>query len=259
MLNIIPIPAFSDNYIWMLQRTGSKAVVLVDPGETRRILRLVEEQGVIPVALLITHHHGDHVGGVAQLLEKFPVMKVYGPSHENIPGITHRLKQDDQIHIDEIDATFQVIDVPGHTRGHIAYYGEGALFCGDTVFACGCGRLFEGTPEQMTDSLAKIAALPAATKIYCAHEYTLANIGFARWVEPDNEDLLQRDDEDMARQEKGIPTVPSTLELELKTNPFLRYRVAGVKQAAEKFAGKKLNTDAEVFAAIRRWKDTEYD
>ena len=259
MLNITPIPAFSDNYIWMLQRTGSQSVVLVDPGETRRIMRLVDEQGIVPVAMLITHHHGDHVGGITQLLEKFPDMIVYGPANENIPGITHRLKQNDYIHIAELDTSFQVLDVPGHTRGHIAYYGEGVLFCGDTVFACGCGRLFEGTPEQMTDSLNKISALPPATKIYCAHEYTLSNIGFAHWVEPDNEDLLQRDDEDMAKQEKGIPTVPSTLDLELKTNPFLRYRVPVVKQAAEKFAGKKLNTDAEVFAAIRSWKDTEYD
>ncbi|MDQ1362685.1 MAG: hydroxyacylglutathione hydrolase [Pseudomonadota bacterium] len=259
MLNITPIPAFSDNYIWMLQRSGSSAVVLVDPGETRRILRQVDEQGIRPVALLITHHHADHAGGIAQLLERFPALEVYGPASENIAGVTHPVRQDDRIDIAEMNISFQILDVPGHTRGHVAYYGEGVLFCGDTVFACGCGRLFEGTPEQMTESLEKIAALPAATKLYCAHEYTLSNIGFARWVEPDNENLLQRDDDDMARQEKGIPTVPSTLDLELKTNPFLRYRVPAVKQAAEEFAGKKLNSDAEVFAAIRRWKDTEYD
>lgn len=259
MLQITPIPAFADNYIWMLQRTGSRSAVLVDPGETRRIMRLVDEQGIRPVALLITHHHSDHVGGIKQLLEKFPEMIVYGPANENIAGVTHKLQQNDRISIPEIDATFEVLEVPGHTRGHIAYYGEGVLFCGDTLFACGCGRLFEGTPEQMTDSLKKIAALPAQTRIYCAHEYTLDNIGFARWVEPDNDDLMQRDDQDMASQEQGIPTVPSTLELELKTNPFLRFNQQVVKAAAEKFAGKPLRTDAEVFAAVRYWKDSEYD
>jgi hydroxyacylglutathione hydrolase len=259
MLQITPIPAFADNYIWMLQRTGSRSAVLVDPGETRRIMRLVDEQGIRPVALLITHHHSDHVGGIKQLLEKFPEMTVYGPASENIAGVTHKLRQNDRISIPEIDATFEVLEVPGHTRGHIAYYGEGVLFCGDTLFACGCGRLFEGTPEQMTDSLKKIAALPAQTRIYCAHEYTLDNIGFARWVEPDNVDLLQRDDHDMASQEQGIPTVPSTLDLELKTNPFLRFNQPVVKAAAEKFAGKPLRTDAEVFAAVRYWKDSEYD
>ena len=259
MLNITAIPAFSDNYIWLLQRTGSKSVVIVDPGETRRMLRLIDEQGLEPVALLITHHHPDHTGGIAKLLQRFPNMPVYGPAHESIPGITQRLQQDDRIYINELDLSFQILDVPGHTRGHIAYYGHEVLFCGDTVFACGCGYLFEGTPEQMTESLKKIAALPPPTKLYCSHEYTLDNIGFARWVEPDNADLLQRDDDDMALQEKGIPTVPTTLELELKTNPFLRYREPAVIQAAEKFLGRKAVSDAEVFAAIRRWKDTEYD
>jgi hydroxyacylglutathione hydrolase len=163
------------------------------------------------------------------------------------------------VQLAELGAEFRVLDVPGHTRGHIAYYGEGVLFCGDTLFACGCGRLFEGSKEQMENSLSKIAALPADTQLYCAHEYTLDNIGFAKWVEPDNQALLQRDEEAMAKQEKGIPTVPSSLQLELQTNPFLRYREANVKQAAENYAGKSLNSDAEVFGAIRDWKDREYD
>jgi hydroxyacylglutathione hydrolase len=259
MLTITPIPAFADNYIWMLQREGCSAVALVDPGEATRILRMVEEKQLRPFALLITHHHGDHVGGVRALLERFPHMKVYGPANEKIPGMTHPLREGDKIHLAELDAHFSVLDVPGHTAGHIAYYGEGALFCGDTLFACGCGRLFEGTPEHMTQSLDKIASLPPQTLVYCAHEYTLSNIGFAQWVEPESVDLKLRDDVDMARQEKGIPTVPSTLDMELKTNPFLRYRVPTVKAAAEKFAKKKLNTDVEVFAAIRYWKDSEYD
>ena len=261
MLNITAIPALSDNYIWLLQRTGSKSVVIVDPGETRRILRLIDEQGLEPVALLITHHHADHTGGIAELLQRFPVMSVYGPTNEVVRGITHQLKQDDRITIDALDVSFEVLDVPGHTRGHIAFYSEveKVLFCGDTVFGCGCGRLFEGSAEQMTESFKKIMALPPQTKMYCGHEYTLDNIGFARWVEPNNTDLLQRDDDDMARQEQGFPTVPFTLEMELKTNPFLRFREPVVIQAAEQFSEKKLNSDAEVFGAIRRWKDTEYD
>jgi hydroxyacylglutathione hydrolase len=257
MLNITPIPAFSDNYIWMLQQQSR--VAFVDPGEAHRVLKTIRDNNLQPVAILITHHHGDHVGGVREILQHYPDLPVYGPAGESIPGITHPLKQDDRVQLAELGAEFRVLDVPGHTRGHIAYYGEGVLFCGDTLFACGCGRLFEGSKEQMENSLSKIAALPADTQLYCAHEYTLDNIGFAKWVEPDNQALLQRDEEAMAKQEKGIPTVPSSLQLELQTNPFLRYREANVKQAAENYAGKSLNSDAEVFGAIRDWKDREYD
>ena len=257
MAKITPIPAFSDNYIWMLQQ--DQHVAFVDPGEAHRALERIASDGLIPVAILITHHHGDHVGGVAQILQQYPDIAVYGPANERIPHITHALKQDDRVELKELAVSFKVLDVPGHTSGHIAYYGDGALFCGDTLFACGCGRVFEGTKEQMEASLHKIASLPPDTLVYCAHEYTLDNIGFAKWVEPDNADLLQRDVDDMARQEKGIPTVPSTLDMELKTNPFLRYKQPVVIQAAEKYAGKKLTTDAEVFGAIREWKDREYD
>lgn len=270
MLNITPIPAFSDNYIWMLSRENSKLVVLVDPGDKNRILDYLQRKQLVPVAVLITHQHYDHTGGVAALVDKYPGLRIIAPGilpsrsplsiDLPIPEyVTERVADGDEVEIAELDIRFKVLGIPGHTLDHLAYYAQGMVFCGDILFGCGCGRLFSGSAEQMTDSLNKISALPAVTKIYCAHEYTLANIGFARWVEPDNEDLLRRDDEDMARQEKGIPTLPSTLDLELKTNPFLRYRVPVVKQAAEKFAGKKLTTDAEVFAAIRRWKDTEYD
>lgn len=259
MLDITPIPAFADNYIWMIRNPDSLHVAFVDPGEAHRVIQRVEAEKLIPVAILITHHHGDHIGGVRQLLDRFPGIKVYGPANESIAAISHKLKEGDIVELPELNAQFQVLDVPGHTRGHIAYYGHDALFCGDTLFACGCGRLFEGTAEQMEKSLSKIAALPTNTLAYCAHEYTLDNIGFAKWVEPENEDLILRDEMDMARQEKGVPTVPSTLDQELKTNPFLRYKIPAVKQAAEKHAGRKLKTDAEVFGAIREWKDREYD
>ncbi|MCW8931306.1 MAG: hydroxyacylglutathione hydrolase [Gammaproteobacteria bacterium] len=259
MINIKAIPAFSDNYIWMLHAEEQKQVVLVDPGEAQQILHLVKTQHIEPVAILLTHHHADHTGGVSQLLKKFPDMKIYGPEKEKISSMTHPLKEDDEVFIPEINARFKVIDVPGHTSGHIAYYSPGILFCGDTLFACGCGRVFEGTMAQMEHSLSKLALLPAETMVYCAHEYTLDNIGFAKWVEPDNKNLLQREIEDNNKRKQEIPTVPSTLEMELKTNPFLRYKTPEVIEAAEKFSGKKLTTNAEVFGAIRYWKDTEYD
>ena len=270
MINIKPIPAFSDNYIWLLQKDNSKQVVLVDPGDERTIITFFENNPLQLVAILITHQHYDHTGGVARLVEKFPQVKVICPDKIvsdpplsiDLPiaeYITHPVTGGDSIEIMELGIHFDVIDIPGHTLDHVAYFGEGALFCGDTIFGCGCGRLFSGTARQMADSMTRLSALPAATKIYCAHEYTVDSIGFAKWVEPDNKDILERDKEDLAKQVKGMPTLPSTLDIELKTNPFMRFGVAQVIEAAEKFAGKKLQSDGEVFAAIREWKDTEYD
>lgn len=271
MLTIIPVPALSDNYVWMLRRPSARQVVIIDPGEARGVLQRIEQEQLEPVAILITHQHYDHVNGVAGLLEQYPGLRVYGPAQSLVSAtrfgperpipelITHPLNDGDTVEITELDIRFQVLAVSGHTLDHIAYYGEGALFCGDTLFGCGCGRLLGGNAEQFEQSLSRIAALPKQTKIYCAHEYTLDNIGFAKWVEPESIELQQRDDEDMAKQEQGLPTIPSSLELELKTNPFLRYNVPQVKQAAERYIGHSLQTDAEVFAAIRAWKDREYD
>lgn len=270
MINITPIPAFSDNYIWMLHRDDDKQVVLVDPGDERKIVKYLQDKQLQPIAILITHQHYDHTGGVAKLVEQFPNVKIYcqdtivskTPLSIDLPisnYITHPVTDGDEFSIEELDISFKVITIPGHTLDHVAYYGEGVLFCGDTIFGCGCGRLFSGTAEQMSESMKRISKLPAETKIYCAHEYTLDNIGFAKWVEPNNQDIQQRDDVELEKQENGIPTMPSTLEIELKTNPFMRFQIPQVKQAAEKFAGKTLNTDAEVFAAIRYWKDSKYD
>ncbi|MDH5473507.1 MAG: hydroxyacylglutathione hydrolase [Gammaproteobacteria bacterium] len=270
MLNIIPIPAFSDNYIWMLQRDNLKQVVLVDPGDEGKVIAFLQQHALQPVAILITHQHYDHTGGVARLVKQYPEIKLFcqntavseKPLSIDLPVadfITHPVVDGDTVDINELDIHFKVMTIPGHTLDHVAYFGEGVLFCGDTIFGCGCGRLFSGTAEQMTASMERLSVLPATTRVYTAHEYTLDNIGFARWVEPDNADLIQRDQEDMAKQEKGIPTVPSLLGTELKTNPFMRYKIPQVKQAAEQYMGHSLHTDAEVFAAIRLWKDKEYD
>jgi len=259
MLNVTPVRAFKDNYIWLIRDADNRYAAIVDPGDARPVLRALEDENLTPAAIIITHHHGDHIGGVRALLAEYPELPVFGPAHERVPNLTKRLVEGDRITVPKIGARFQVLDVPGHTAGHIAYFGEGALFCGDTLFAVGCGRLFEGTPEQMHESLSKIAALPGETLAYCAHEYTLANIEFAKWVEPDNPDLLQRERDDRARRQQDIPTVPSTLELERRTNPFLRFDEPSVIHAAEKFAGKRLGGGAAVFGAVRYWKDTEFD
>ncbi|MEJ2622875.1 MAG: hydroxyacylglutathione hydrolase, partial [Candidatus Thiodiazotropha sp.] len=183
----------------------------------------------------------------------------YGPAGESIKGITDPLHEGDRPAITGLEVDFQVIEVPGHTAGHIAYFGEGALFCGDTLFAGGCGRVFDGSMAQLAASLQRIAQLPTETKIYCAHEYTLENLGFARWVEPQSEAVIQRIETEQEKRQTGAPTLPSTLQLELQTNPFLRTGQPSVVEAAEKIAGKALTDHTEVFKVLREWKDREYD
>lgn len=258
-LSIFPVPAFNDNYIWFVCDTGRRHVAIVDPGDAAPVLAALERERLEPVAILITHHHADHVGGVAELKHRFPLLTVYGPARERIPHIDVRLKQGDVVELRAVGARFEVLDVPGHTAGHIAYYGDGALFCGDTLFAGGCGRVFDGTHEQLADSLQRIATLPADTRVYCAHEYTLDNLGFAKWVEPDNAALLAREEAALALRHDGRPTVPSTLAEELATNPFMRLEAPTVIAAAEARAGQPLQGAREVFYAIRQWKDREYD
>lgn len=255
MLLVKPVPAFTDNYIWLIINTDNRHAAIVDPGDAQPVLATMDREHLIPTAILATHHHGDHVGGVPGILGIHPV-PVFGPAAENIPGRTHPLREGDVVELDELGARFRVLEVPGHTAGHIAYYGHGMAFVGDTLFMSGCGRLFEGTPAQMHASLCKLAALPDSTRIYCAHEYTLANLRFAATVEPDNQDIAERIAVSKALRDDNQPTVPATLELEKRTNPFLRVHVAAVRSAACNHAGRPLEPGAEVFGAVRRWKDT---
>ncbi len=258
-LPVLPVHAFKDNYIWLITDNQRQYAAIVDPGDATPVLQTLQREHLTPVALLITHHHGDHQGGVRDLLAEYPQLPVFGPAHERIHGITHPLVEGDTVTLPELAVTFQILDVPGHTRGHIAYFGAGALFCGDTVFSVGCGRLFEGTAQQMHASLSKIIALPGETWVYCAHEYTLDNIAFAKWVEPQNADLLAREQEAKRLRQQGIPTVPSRLDTERRTNPFLRFAEPTVIAAAERFAKRRLSSEAEVFGTVRYWKDTEFD
>ncbi|CAH0310816.1 hydroxyacylglutathione hydrolase [Pseudomonas mediterranea] len=253
MIQISALPAFTDNYIWLLQDHSSRRCAVVDPGDAAPVQAWLEAHpGWVLSDILITHHHHDHVGGV-QALKNATNATVHGPASENIPARDVALEDNDQIEVLGLD--FAVYAVPGHTLGHIAYYHHGLLFCGDTLFAAGCGRLFEGTPEQMHHSLDRLAALPDDTLIYCTHEYTLGNLKFAAAVEPDNPDIAARLEKVGRQRSEGVITLPSTLALEKLTNPFLRTTETSVKQKADERNGQRNGTPSEVFAALRAWKD----
>jgi hydroxyacylglutathione hydrolase len=248
-LKIQALPAFEDNYIWLIVHPDYPEALVVDPGDARPVLEALQAQGLTLSGILITHKHNDHTGGVEELLNHFNV-PVYGSKTENLPFITDYVAESKDIHIDKWP-TFCVIEVPGHTLGHVAYLIESNLFCGDTLFGAGCGRLFEGTPAQMYDSLNKIKSLPDNTQIYCAHEYTLHNLGFAQFVEPDNKKVGLRIHETKKLIAAGKASVPSTLQLEKQTNPFLRCDQASLQASAEKLAGHTLGDEASVFTCLR--------
>lgn len=255
MLNVTPVRAFSDNYIWLIHAPrAAHRVIAVDPGHAPAVAAVLAHRELELAGILLTHHHQDHVGGVRELLS-YRDVPVYGPAGERLPVEPQRLNDGEQVRMDDLGLCFDVLHVPGHTAGHIAYVGHGALFCGDTLFSGGCGRLFEGTPEQMSASLARLAALDAPTQVYCAHEYTLSNLAFALAVEPDNAATARHLAHCRTLREQDLATVPSSLDRERQINPFLRCHQPGVRRAAEARAGRRLDNDTEVFAVIRRWKD----
>ncbi len=254
MLEIIPLPALKDNYIWLLKNKASNHVAIVDPSEAKPVLELIESEGLIPIALLITHHHWDHVGGITEITEKHDI-PVYTPKTESVAGSTNPVGEADIVFLSELDLELSILDVPGHTSGAVAYYTEGMVFSGDTLFTAGCGRMFEGTPPQMHTSLSKFKSLPDDTLLYCGHEYTVSNLLFAAAVEPENKAIQQRLIEAKQLRNKNLPTVPATLEIEKETNPFLRCEQVSVITAASQHSGKKQNEPHKVFAEIRHWKD----
>jgi hydroxyacylglutathione hydrolase len=253
MIQISALPAFTDNYIWLLQDHSTQRCAVVDPGDAAPVRAWLDaHSGWVLSDILVTHHHHDHVGGVAAL-KSATNATVYGPASENIPARDIALEDNAKVNVLGLD--FFIHAVPGHTLGHIAFYHRGLLFCGDTLFAAGCGRLFEGTPEQMHHSLSRLAALPDDTLVYCTHEYTLSNLKFAVAVEPANPDIAARLEKVTEQRSQGVITLPSTLALEKLTNPFLRTSETSVKEKADERNGQRNQTASEVFAALRAWKD----
>ena len=250
-MHLLPLPAFDDNYIWTWRDDAGRALV-VDPGQAGQVLAAADD-GLEPVGILLTHHHGDHVGGVDELRRRWPALPVIAPADDRIATASRRVGDGDRVTVG--DWVFETIAVPGHTVSHIAFHGHGLLFCGDTLFSLGCGRLFEGTPAQMLGSLEQLAALPGDTRVCCGHEYTLSNAAFARVVEPDNPALARRIEEAQAMRQSGRPTLPSTLAVECATNPFLRIDAPGVRAAIAEHAGQAHDDRVQAFAALRRWKD----
>ncbi|MGE5522815.1 MAG: hydroxyacylglutathione hydrolase [Rhodospirillaceae bacterium] len=249
---VIAIPAFSDNYIWTI-RDESHAVV-VDPGDATPVLDYLAREGLQLAAILNTHHHADHVGGNSTLLA-YQRVPVFGPRDERIPEVTQRVGNGDSITLPHFGIELHVTEIPGHTRSHIAFHGSGMLFCGDTLFAAGCGRLFEGTPAQMYDSLNRLAALPDDTRVYCGHEYTVSNIKFARAADPDNAALAEWGMRAQRLRDSNQPTLPTDIGLEKKTNPFLRCGEPAIRDSASRHAGRTLSDPVEVLAVIRDWKN----
>lgn len=269
-LAITPIPAFTDNYFWLLHRGGHAAVV--DPGDAAPVRSALQARGLALATILVTHHHPDHTGGLAALAAEHRV-PIYGPAAEaaRIRELTGRLAEGDRVRIEALDLDLRVWELPGHTLGHIAYLacgdgsgdpgpgsgsGAGFVLCGDTLFSAGCGRLFEGTPEQMHRSLARLAGLPDGTRVYCTHEYTLANLAFAAAVEPGNAAVAAEIERVKALRARDAPSLPSTIGHERRINPFLRAAEPTVAGAAARHAGRSLGSETEVFAALRRWKDS---
>jgi hydroxyacylglutathione hydrolase len=254
-LSVRPVRAFSDNYIWLIDAPRAPGrVVAVDPGDAAPVITELQRSGLSLAAILLTHHHPDHIGGVPELLRQGAV-PVIGPDDTRIAQRTQTVRDGERCELPDLGLSFEILQVPGHTLSHIAFWGHGALFCGDTLFSAGCGRMFEGTPTQMNASLTKLSHLPPDTRMFCGHEYTAANLRFALAVDPDNSAALEYQDRVNRLRATDQPTLPSTLGLEIRVNPFLRCDDRTVVTAAELHAGKSLKGAAEVFGVLRAWKD----
>ncbi len=255
--NVSAIKAFSDNYIWAISTKNNLA--LVDPGDAQVCIEHIEKNNLVLSTILITHHHNDHIGGIDKLLAyaktKCWTVTVYGPRNDNIAQLDVKLSENDTVILPEFNCEFTVIDLPGHTHGHIAYHNDKLLFCGDTLFSGGCGRIFEGTPTQMHQSLSKLAKLAGNTLVYCAHEYTLANLTFALAVEPKNAELHKYLEKVKLLRLNNQASIPTSIDIERQINPFFRCHTASVKQAAIKHSSSQQPSEIEVFATIRAWKD----
>jgi hydroxyacylglutathione hydrolase len=249
-MDLLPLPALADNYIWVL--TGDGSAVVVDPGDAAPVFAAFD-QGSPPTAVLLTHHHSDHVGATPELQQRWPTLKVFAPHDDRITFPCERVGDGEIVQFG--DWRFDVLAVPGHTASHIAFHGHGIVFCGDTLFSLGCGRLFEGTPAQMVGSLDRLAGLPDETRVCCGHEYTVANAAFAQVVDPDNAALAQRHDRAQALRRDGKPTLPSTLGEELASNPFLRIDAPAVRAAIARRLDRDPVDRIETFAELRRWKN----
>ena len=255
MYSVVRIPAFNDNYLWLLKNELNLAAI-VDPGDAKPVLKLLQDQNLELKEILLTHHHPDHIGGVQELLEHFPGAKVFGPDTKRFSMVTHPCKQDDEIKLSISDMPFTVISVPGHTIDHIAYYSKPNIFVGDTLFSSGCGRLFEGTHKQMLTSLKQLSELPNNSQVFCAHEYTLANSTFASHVLPNNGDIEAFKDSVQLKREKSQPTVPTTIAVEKSINPFLLCHTNELQIAIkDKYKLQLKPNELETFTYLRKWKD----
>jgi hydroxyacylglutathione hydrolase len=255
-LNVRPVRAFADNYIWLIESPSLPSqVVAVDPGEAAPVSAELKRRDLSLAAILLTHHHPDHIGGVPELLLDWDV-PVIAPDDARIATRTRTASDTQRCELPDLGLSFETLQVPGHTVSHIAFFGHGALFCGDTLFSAGCGRMFEGTPTQMNASLNRLRELPPETQVFCGHEYTAANLRFALTVEPDNGAAIDYQESVARIRESGEPSLPSSLSLEIRVNPFLRCDKPSVRAAAEAHAGHALEDPADVFAVLRAWKDT---
>ena len=254
-MNVTPLNAFNDNYIWVIHSPDTNAVSVVDPGDANPVIDYIEQNKLKLESILITHHHNDHIGGVQRLKKQYQCT-VFASKHDNQSFADHNLVEGDEVSIIDDTYQFDVIEVPGHTMGHIAFYGHKSLFCGDTLFKAGCGRMFEGTPPVFHESLQKLAVLPPETEVYCAHEYTLANLKFALSVEPNNPDIQKEINKSQQLRAQNKPTLPSTIGQELSFNPFLRCDKASVQETATNARQEKTFSDpVRTFATIRQLKD----